>query len=134
MEDWTEPRMRDVLGGTTSRAEAAPGRRPLGRLGHAVRVLGLPQLFVLLPPEALVVVALHLEQLLKVRFAVEFALEGGEGANAAENNRRKGDRSGGSRAEGEEEPGSYLSLALQCLQQKQLEWKTESLATNLSIG
>lgn len=49
----------------------------------------------LLAPEALVVVALALEQLTKVRFAVEFTVEGGKGAQAAETTgwKKKGDQS-----------------------------------------
>lgn len=78
--------MCDVLRcweGTQAGPRCRP-RRPLGRLGHVVRLLGVPQLFVLFASEALVVVALALEQLLKVRLAVELTLEGGEGANTAE--------------------------------------------------
>lgn len=83
--------------------------------------------------EALVVVALAFEQLLKVRFAVELALKGSKGAKTAEtpgsgygeNRRKRGQRG---------MVALYLSLVLQCLQQKQAEWKTMSLATNLSIG
>lgn len=56
----------------------------LSRLGHGVGLLGVPELFVLFASEALVVVALALEQLLKVRLAVVLTLEGGVGAEAAE--------------------------------------------------
>lgn len=69
-----------MQGGKTSGAEV----RPLGRLGHVVRLLGVPELLVLLASEALVVVALALEQLLKVRLAVELPLKGSKGANTAE--------------------------------------------------
>lgn len=64
--------------------EKEAGPRSLSRLGHGVRLLGGPELFVLLASEALVVVALALEQLLKVRFAVELALKGSKGAKTAE--------------------------------------------------
>lgn len=59
------------------------------RLGDAVRLLGGPQLFVLLAAEALVVVAFALEELLEVRFAVELALEGREAAQAAGEKRER---------------------------------------------
>lgn len=73
-----------MLGGETSGAEVPHRRRPLSRLGLVVRLLGVPELFVLFAPEALVVVALALEQLLKVRLAVELTLNGSEGAKTAE--------------------------------------------------
>lgn len=72
-----------MLGGkkeNTSGAEVPHRQTPLGRLGHVVRLLGFPELLVLPASEALVVVALDFEQLLKVRFAVHFTLKGGVGA------------------------------------------------------
>lgn len=54
----------------------------LCRLCYIIRLLGGPELFVLLASEALVVVAFAFEQLLKVGFTVKFALESGEGAEA----------------------------------------------------
>lgn len=104
---------------------------PLSRLGHVFRLLSIPELFVLFASKALVVVALALEQLLKVRFAVEFTVEGSKGAKTAA---RRGKAYQTNRREGKERRVLYLSLALQCLQQKQLEWKTKSLATSFSIG
>lgn len=57
---------------------------PLRRLRHVVRLFGVPELFVLFASEALVVVALAFEQLLKVRLAVEFTVKGSKGAKTAE--------------------------------------------------
>lgn len=59
------------------------GGRALRRLGDVLRLLGGPELFVLFAPEALVVVAFALEQLLEVRFAVKLTLKSREGAEAA---------------------------------------------------
>lgn len=83
-----------------------PWWTPLSRLGHVVRLLGVPELLVLLVSEALVVVALALEQLTKVRFAVEFTVEGGEGAQTAETTgEKKGDQSKAQEVRGEEGGG-----------------------------
>lgn len=101
-----------------------------------VGLLGGPQLLVLLAAEAFVIVAFALEELLEVRFAVELPLEGRKTAQAA-------GRQGRDRGEAEQDTGSghrqreggaNLSLVLQYLQQKQLEWKTWLLATSRSIG
>lgn len=54
----------------------------------------------LLASEALVVVALALEQLLKVRFAVEFAVKGSKRAKAAETKERVKDGGGRERERG----------------------------------
>lgn len=59
------------------------GGRGLRRLGDVLRLLGGPELFVLFAPEALVVVAFALEELLEVRFAVKLPLKSREGAEAA---------------------------------------------------
>lgn len=82
-----------------------PWWTPLSRLGHVVRLLGVPQLLVLLASEALVVVALALEQLTKVRFAVELAVEGGEGAQTAETTGKKGGSEQSAGKRGGEEGG-----------------------------
>lgn len=99
--------MCDVLGGKKQAGPRwQPWWTPLSRLGHVVRLLGVPELLVLLASEALVVVALALEQLTKVRFAVEFTVEGGEGADTAETTGEKrvirasaGSEGGGGRRE-----------------------------------
>lgn len=49
-------------------------RRASGCLGAGVHLLVGPQLLVLLPAKALVIVALALKQLLKVGFAVKFPM------------------------------------------------------------
>lgn len=72
-----------MLGGKTSRAQVPRRQTPLSRLAHVVRLLGIPELFVLFASKALVVVALAFEQLLKVRFAVEFTVKGSKGAETA---------------------------------------------------
>lgn len=89
---------------------------PLSRLGHVVRLLGIPELFVLFAAKALVVVALAFEQLLKVRFAVEFTVKGSKGAETAEatekglsikkHNKKKLKKNGGSGG-GERKSGFY---------------------------
>lgn len=123
-----------MLGGKTSRAEGPRGRTPLGRLRHVVRLLGVPELLVLFASKALVVVALAFKQLLKVRFAVEFAVKGSKGAKTAETTGNGYQSERRKRGSESRRAVSYLSLVLQCLQQKQVEWKTKLLATSFSIG
>lgn len=123
-----------MLGGKTSRAQVPCRQTPLSRLAHVVRLLGIPELFVLFASKALVVVALAFEQLLKVRFAVEFTVKGSKGAETAATTGKGYQTNRRTRGRERERGVLYLSLALQCLQQKQVEWKTKSLATNFSIG
>lgn len=57
------------------------------RLGPALHLLVHPQLLVLLAPEALVVVAFTLEELLEVGLAVELAVERRVAAQAGDGGR-----------------------------------------------
>lgn len=131
----------EVFGGKRIRgAEVGHRRTRLRRLCYILRLLGGPELFVLFASEALVVVAFAFEQLLKVRFTVKFTLKSCKGAKAAERrNINQHDKyttrdQSGVHAKKNWMICSHLSLALQCLQQKHVEWKTRSLATSLSIG
>lgn len=114
----------------------------LCRLCYIICLLGGPELFVLFASEALVVVAFAFEQLLIVGFTVKFTLKSCEGAKAAgkggmkplyTNKKESGEEESQVNKQGNS-VYSHLSLALQCLQQKHVEWKTRLLATNLSIG
>ena len=87
-----------------------------------------PELLVLFTTKPLIVVAFALKQLLKVRSAVKFTVHCSVTAQAVEGSRNIWVRAERQGREGEkvgrpEQGRAHLSLAWQCLQQKQELWK-----------
>lgn len=75
-------------------AEGMEGRGASGCLGAGVHLLVCPELLVLLPAKALIIVAFALKQLLKVGFAVKFSVQRCIAAQAAEAEQLWSGRSG----------------------------------------
>lgn len=74
--------MLEVFKRTKIKRRTTKGKTWSRRLCYIIGLLGGPELFVLLPSEALVVVAFAFEKLLEVGLAVKLALEGCEAAEA----------------------------------------------------